>query len=276
MVASKRATDFDHVGEIVRFFDLHLRDTDRAFESEPSIHFFTMGEERWKITDTWPLPEAQAQRWYLGKGGSLADEPAGEVASDRYVVDPSTGTGIHGRFGKHLAGGRYPARFPDRTERDKQLLTYTSAGLSQDSEVTGHPVVTLQMTIDGGDGAVFVYLEDVAPDGAVRYVTEGALRASRRAEGEAPYDSVWPFFPGRRADAKAVRGEAIALTFDLYPVSWLFRAGHAIRIAIAGADKDNFVYVPQGERPIFHVRTGGDQPSFVELPVVPGGSRPAV
>ena len=276
MVASKRATDFDHVGEIVRFFDLHLRDTDRRLEDEARIHFFTMGEERWKVTDVWPLAEIEPTRWYLASGGVLAAEPSTEGHTDRYVVDPTTGTGIHGRFGKHLAGGRYPARFPDRRERDKQLLTYTSPPLASDTEVTGHPSVTVHVTIDGGDAAVFAYLEDVAPDGEVRYVTEGALRASRRAVGDAPYETAWPFFPGLRADAQAARGESLELTFDLYPVSWLFRAGHAIRVAIAGADKDNFVFVPPSERPIFHVRGGGDQASFVELPVVPGGSRPAV
>jgi putative CocE/NonD family hydrolase len=275
LVDGTTPTDFDHVGEIVRFFDLHLRDTDRGVEREPQIHFFTMGEERWKVTDSWPLREVTPVRWFLEGGNGLREEPGADVRTDRYIVDPSTGTGIHGRFGKHLAGGRFPARFPSRRDRDRQLLTYTSPALPTDTEVTGHPTVTLHMTIDGADAGVFVYLEDVDPNGNVCYVTEGALRASRRAVGDAPYETAWPFFPGWRSELQTVRGEAIELTFDLYPVSWLFRAGHAIRLAIAGADKDNFVLVPSGERPIFHLRTGGDRQSFVELPVVPGGSRPA-
>jgi putative CocE/NonD family hydrolase len=275
LVDGKRPTDFDHVGEIVRFFDLHLRDIDRGMSQEPRIHFFTMGEERWKVTDTWPLPGVEHVRWYLAEGNTLREEPAAEGREDRHVVDPSTGTGIHGRFGKHLAGGRFPARFPDRRGRDQLLLTYTSPPLASDTEVTGHPIVSLQITIEGDDAGVFVYLEDVDPAGNVRYVTEGALRASRRSVGEAPYSVSWPFYPGWREDSRLVRGAALELAFDLYPVSWLFRAGHAIRVAIGGADKDNFVYVPANQQPILHLRSGGERPSFVELPVVPRGSCPA-
>ena len=93
LVDGKRPTDFDHVGEIVRFFDLYLRDTDRGIEQEPKIHFFTMGEERWKVTDSWPLSEVTPLRWYLGSGNSLREQPGAEVRTDRYVVSTSTGTG---------------------------------------------------------------------------------------------------------------------------------------------------------------------------------------
>jgi len=34
--------------------------------------YYTMGEERWKTTTTWPLPSARSQRWYLRAGNTLA------------------------------------------------------------------------------------------------------------------------------------------------------------------------------------------------------------
>ncbi len=54
LAGTQQPSDFDHVAEMVRFFDLHLRDRDRAIVSEPPIHYFTMGEERWKATHVWP------------------------------------------------------------------------------------------------------------------------------------------------------------------------------------------------------------------------------
>ena len=38
-------------------------------------------------------------------------------------------------------------------------------------------MVTLHLASTEADGAFIVYLEDVAPDGTVRYITEGAACA---------------------------------------------------------------------------------------------------
>jgi X-Pro dipeptidyl-peptidase C-terminal non-catalytic domain len=55
----------------------------------------------------------------------------------------------------------------DRRERDEKLLVYTGAPLASDLEVTGHPMVTLELSSTESDGAVFVYLVDVTPNGDV-------------------------------------------------------------------------------------------------------------
>jgi predicted acyl esterase len=69
-----------------------------------------------------------------------------------------------------------------------RLLTFTSGPLPADVHILGFPVVTMRLATSGTDGAVYVYLEDVDPDGHVGYLTEGygttmigqrALRASQ-------------------------------------------------------------------------------------------------
>ena len=45
---------FDHAGELLKFFDFHLKDIPTGIDQEQPIHSFTMGEEHWKATDTWP------------------------------------------------------------------------------------------------------------------------------------------------------------------------------------------------------------------------------
>lgn len=50
-----------------------------------------------------------------------------------------------------------------------RLLTYTSEPLAEEVEITGQPVVALHITSTHTDGAFFLYLEDVAPDGNLRY-----------------------------------------------------------------------------------------------------------
>jgi putative CocE/NonD family hydrolase len=270
LAGKKQATDFDHVGEMVRFFDLHLRDRDAAVSGEPPIHYFTMGEERWKSAQQWPPPGTVTRSLYFAAGATLSESASEAGGADEHVVDFAAGTGVYSRFGKHMTGGRSAVSYPKRAVADARLLSYTSAALSEDMEVTGHPVVRLFLSSSATDGAVLVYLEDVGPDGSVLNVTDGCLRASARATAPAPYWFEGPFHPYAQADpALLVPGELIELAFDLFPVSWLFRAGHRVRIAISGADKDNFVPVAQDQRPRLQVHRGAACLSRVELPVAP-------
>jgi predicted acyl esterase len=108
----------------------------------------------------------------------------------------------------------------------------------------------------------------VDEQGRVTMVTEGQLRAlHRNLRGtQIPGGPV----TGRsylRKDAKAlVPGETAELVFDLIPTSYLFRRGHALRIALAGGDADLFEPLP-GDPPALRVHRSADAPSRVDLPV---------
>ena len=62
-------------------------------------------------------------------------------------------------------------------------------------------------------------------------------------------------------------GEISELVFDLIPTSYLFRKGHALRIALAGGDADHFEPLP-GDIAALRVHRSVDAPSRVDLPVV--------
>ena len=140
--------------------------------------------------------------------------------------------------------------------------------------MTGYPAVTLYVTPSHADGAFLVYLEDVAPDGRVRYVTGGELRAlHRRLSDEAPpYRTLMPHRTYRRADgAPLVPGEVTEIVVGLQPTSVLFKRGHRIRVAIAGHDEGVFERVPavEDEEVVFDLHRSVRHPSRVDLPVVP-------
>src|SRR5690606_20368685 len=140
--------------------------------------------------------------------------------------------------------------------------------LERAREVTGHPLVTIYASWDDADdGHLFVYLEDVAPDGRVAYVTEGQLRACfRRRGGPSPCESSAPLRRFHRADAVPLTPDVVEeIAFDLLPISWLFRRGHSIRLAIAGADRDHFTTLSPRT---FRVHHGPTHPSRVDLPLV--------
>jgi len=50
-------------------------------------------------------------------------------------------------------------------------------------------------------------------------------------------------------------------------VSWQFAKGSRLRFSTAGADGEHFAQVPHGRPPRFEVVAGGDEGSFVELPL---------
>lgn len=138
-------------------------------------------------------------------------------------------------------------RYPDRAQADERLLTWDSPPLTSDVEVTGTPTVTLHLTSSATDGAVFAYLEDVAPDGTVTYLTEGQLRASHRRTGTGlpPYETYGPWHTYHSADLEPlVPGAATTLAFTLWPLSARCARGHRIRLALAGADAGLFRRIP--------------------------------
>lgn len=267
---ARRRTRFDHAGELLRFFDAHLRDGGSAREHGPRVAYYTQVEGRWKTADHWP-PPARALRLYLARDRVLAPQaPAGD-GEDRHRVDLAAGTGARSRW-RSLMGERGPIEYPDRCARDARLLVYDGAPLDAALEVTGHPLVVLYLAVDATDADVFAYLEDVAPDGSVTYVTEGQLRALHRAlvpPERAPYPTSAPARSFERADARPlVPGEVAELRFDLLPTSYLFERGHRVRLALAGADADHF-RIRDPKPAEWRVQRSARFASYLELPVVP-------
>ncbi|HJU64323.1 MAG TPA: CocE/NonD family hydrolase [Gemmatimonadaceae bacterium] len=239
---------------------------------ERAIIYYTMVQDRWKKTAVWPIPGTRQERFHLDSAGTLSRSAPARAGSDRYRVDFDVTTGVRNRWYTQMGGS--DVVYEERSAIDRRLLSYTSAPLSRDIEVTGHPLVTLRVSSTHTDGNFIVYLEDVAPDGRVTYVTEGHLRALHRklSNDPPPYRTPYPYRSFARKDAEPlVPGELATLTFPLLPTSVLFRRGHRIRISLAGADRDSFKRLPtaqQGDVTITVAR-GGDQPSYIELPVVP-------
>lgn len=249
------------------FFDRVLRN-DPPESITPGVHYYTLGEGQWHDTAVWPPAGLENRQFFLGADHALVGQkPAQASASDSYTVDFSTTTGAHNRWRTNLGGG--DVIYPDRAEEDKKLLTYTSAPLETDLEITGSPVVTLEMASTTSDGAVFAYLEDVGPDGRVTYVDEGILRTIHRKIATKPLPYV-PFGPAHsylRSDAEPMpAGQSAEIAFAMFPTSVLLHKGHRIRLAFAGADESMFTRIPANDTPTWTVYREKSRVSSVEVP----------
>jgi putative CocE/NonD family hydrolase len=254
----------------LRFFDHHLKDLRDEEMTDKVLIYFTLGEEKWKSTTVWPPAGTTMQRWYLAQEHTLSQEPpAAGPGADTYSVDFEAGSGANSRW--HTPDGVAPVIYKDRAREDRRLLTYTSPPLAQDTEITGHPIVTLYVASTAADGAFYVYLEDVDERGKVTYVTEGLLRAIHRKVSDEvpPYKMLVPYHSFKRKDAMPLApGEVAKLTFGLLPTSVLIKKGHRIRVAIAGHDKDTFARIPAEGTPVLTVQRNSVHASYVDLPVM--------
>jgi putative CocE/NonD family hydrolase len=267
--AGQRAS-FDHSAELLRFFDHYLKGPKKEPLDEPAVAYFTIGEGKWKQAENWP-PSSIPRIYYFAPEGRLAQRaPTASDAVDAYTVDPTTGTGDRSRWNS-LMGRSDLIGYPRLTSQSKRLLHYTSPPLDRDVEITGHPVVNLFVASTSTDGNFFVYLEDVDEVGRVTYVTEGMLRALHRKLDPSPDPNPAQGVVPRsylRADGQLLRpAQVTELRFDLQPISYLFKRGHSIRVALAGADKDHFGR-PMNELPTVLVHRTQGHPSRIELPEI--------
>jgi putative CocE/NonD family hydrolase len=245
---------------------------------EPPIRYYTMGAKTgWHTANRWPLQDQVPTKYYFSGGptGSVSSVNDGVLSTsaptdassiDVYQVDYSTSQGNVTR-GSADSKSLY---FNNQVPIEEKGLTYTTDPLGVTLEVTGHPILHLWVTSSAGDGDFFVYLTDVTDSGASLYITEGKLRASRRATSTAPYEYLGlPYHRSYEADIADLAGEPVELVFDMLPTSYVFGEGHRIRVYITCANKDNYSTPVFDPAPTVSVYHDAEHASYIELPIIP-------
>ncbi len=281
--ADEAGRDIDYAAEAQRWFDYWLKGIDNGIMDEQSIHYYLMGVEQqaaWQSADTWPLKDQETRRYYFGAGepdgatsvnhGTLVlSVPTVSEAADPYTADYSTTTGKKARW----TAINWVHQYPNMRANDAKALTYTTAPLPTAVQVSGHPVVHVWVSSNTPDVDVFAYLEEVDSHGNSTYITEGNLRASHRALGQAPYENLGlPYHNHFQSELKPLpAGEPVELVFDLLPTAYQFQQGHRIRLALACADADNFDTPVLKPAPRLQVWRDTSHPSSVDLPIAQAG-----
>ncbi|MEQ9586696.1 MAG: CocE/NonD family hydrolase [Parvibaculaceae bacterium] len=254
--------------DIVQFFVNEFSEHGTHWDGK-SIEYYTMGAGIWRNTTSWPPQGLTEQTFYFDRNGILATKvPGVERASDVYTVDISASSGGHTRWHTNLGLG--DVVYPDRKNEDSRLLTYTSAPLATSMEITGTPVLTFFVSTNKQDGVFHAYLEAVAPNGRVIYLTEGILRAQQRkiTSANLPYFQDGPPHSYLREDAlPVVPGKEMEISIGLYATSIVVPKDYRLRIALAGADLAMFKPLPEDNAsPEWTVFYGSARPSRLILP----------
>jgi hypothetical protein len=267
--------DVDLQAEQRRWFDYWLKGIDNGIMDEAPVAYYPVGtmDGQWRFAYDWPLPDVQDTAYYLSEGpsgtvGSVNDglltmtAPTEATGQDDYTVDYTCSSGSEGPWD-------LSAR-PEQTSNDEKGLTYTTAPLASDVELTGHPLLHLWVSSTATDGDFFAYLEEVDEAGS-HYIGYGCLRASHRAVNEVPYDNLGlPFHGSFIEDIEDLTpGEPVELVFELAAISNIFDAGNRIRLTITCNDESLVELTPEFDpEPTVSVYRNTDYTSYITLPVV--------
>ncbi|CAH2399522.1 CocE/NonD family hydrolase [Mesorhizobium escarrei] len=245
----------------IRFAELCLNGQ-AAREQGKVLHYYTLGEG-WKTTRLWPLPGTTRQRWYMASDSRLSASPD-RTGFDSLQVDRATGALTS------VWWNRPEMDFGDLRNSGAGRLTYTSEALTRDVEITGQPVVHLNVTSTREDGAFFLYLHGIKPDGEPYYLTRGQLRAlHRKIWTDSPFSALGPDHTYLRRDAEPLTpGDSAILTFTLFPMSARIPAGHRLKVIVAGSDAPTFASVPADGEPPFLKFHHGPAGCYIDLPII--------
>ena len=230
-------------------------------------------------------PASITPLYYLHGDGSLAPqapaqedaEPARFTYSPRDPV-PTIGGGIsaaepimrNGAFDQRSRPDFYGCKDSLPLSARSDVLVFQSAPLSQAVEVTGPITVKLWASSSAKDTDFTAKLIDVYPpnadyaDGFAMNLTDSIIRARYRN--------------GYTKPELLVPNEVSEFTFELYPTSNLFTAGHCIRLDISSSNFPRFDVNPNTGGPLGAERRmevaqqaiylDAAHPSHVVLPIV--------
>lgn len=280
------------------WFDHHLKGLDSEVATWPAVQLFTMGRGDgrlsyrgrlqhggfWRDATDFPLPGAQYTPFYFHADGSLSTmKPATQTEPSRYTFDPRDPVPTIGGGISAAAPIMEPGGYDQRGRSDfygchdtlplnarSDVLTFETDWLANEVEVTGPITVHLYAASSALDTDFTAKLIDVYPpgpdypDGFALNLTDSIIRARYR-EG-------W-------TEAKLLEpGRVYEFTFQLYPTSNVFKAGHRIRVDISSSNFPRFDVNPNTGGPlgvdrrfevahqaIYHDPT---YPSHIVLPII--------
>jgi uncharacterized protein len=251
--------DFEADAQFARlrdFFKTHLRDdTELPSPNGKRLHLSTNGSDGWIESTVWPVEAVADRPFYMLYGGKLLESPQELKPSVLPNLPHTTGTANRWTTNVGLAGEQ---DYSGWTNGSDSRVAFTTEPFKQDTHILGFPVVSVDVTTQGTDGALFAYLEKVTPDGSVLYITEGMLRLSRRGKTQ----------PQVRTDQRLDRtfatadnlsmtpAEPASVVFQMVPTSTLFEAGSRLQLSFATTDTGNFASYATAESRLTVTATG--------------------
>jgi hypothetical protein len=242
------------------WLDHHLRGGPAPAGAPVRLHLQQAGT--WLESPTWPPPGTATVHRYLRPGGGLSGQPQdADAAPTRFTHDPADPTPTVGGPLLERPAGQADNR---AVEAREDVVVFTGPVLPRDVDVVGHVRARVHVRPELPYADLFVRLCDVGPDGVSRNVVDGIRRLDPRS---VPADDVTVGDDG-----------VLAVDVELFPTAYRFRAGHRLRVQVAGGAFPRFARNLGTGEPFGTAATGrpcrvevfhdAAHPSRLELPVL--------
>jgi uncharacterized protein len=201
----------------LRFFDYFLHGKKNGWDKQPPVRLQVRHIDRFveRCENEWPLKRTQWTKLYLDPAGRLAaNKPANKKSALRFEA---MGDGV----------------------------TFLTAPLQRETEITGPSAVKLYVSSSTKDADIFAVLRVLSPDlkevvfqGAIDPHTpigQGWLRASHRQLDKKLSKPYRPYHThGKKEPLKP--GQVVVLDIEIWPTSIVVPAGYRIALALRGKD----------------------------------------
>jgi putative CocE/NonD family hydrolase len=234
-----------HEKELLPFYDLHLKGKNNGFMEAEPVRVFVRGANVWRAEEKWPPKRATYVPYYLRKGpsGSVTSLNDGGMSTDKPPGNETSTSYTYPDW--QWVNGVAIIDFDGKVDAVRRVLTFTTAPLAADLDVTGPVVLKLYASSTAIDTQFIVKLSDVHPqDAAARAkgeqptftpVAKGWLKASHREKDELRSTPTRPFYT-HSSPQPITPGEIYEFDIEVLPISYVFKNGHRIRLEIANGD----------------------------------------
>lgn len=229
------------------FFEEWLRGTGGKAAQERRIDFAIDGMSegaKWITTSRWPQAKDRHTLFLssdtadVSPGGHLLSRKPSTEVHLRHLIDTEATTGKTSRWAA-AAGKRFS--YGNLSSNLARGLVFDSTAMRTPLTILGTTVLELWTDVSEPDICLFATLADVWPGGYAEYITEGAVR---------------------------LKIGLAHISMDLLPTGFCLQAGHRLRLALHGADKDNASSQRTCQEFVV-VCGGGYRPSAINLPIFP-------
>jgi putative CocE/NonD family hydrolase len=285
----------------LKWFDTWLKGEDTGMAQTPTpLHYYDLGTSHYAETTTYPIAGAKPTVYYFRAGksrtalsqsdgrlsiraptaaagfDSVKWAPVGASICDRSVDQSAIGA-------LSLVAGSLPGPTPclydDRIgQTGPTALTYTTPALTKSKKLAGPIAATVYAAANTAETEWVVNVEDVAPNGVSKPLTQGALLGSQRIVDPTRTWTVGghivlPYHPYTKASAHAVKPGAVTrYDIEVFPTYSTIAAGHRIRVTLTTTDFPHLVPTPPQIAKLlggtYLVQRTGTAPSSVTMPLI--------
>lgn len=266
--------------EVLRWYDYWLKGIDNGIMDESPVKYWSMGENKWRTGEDWPLPETIWIKLYLNSWERLRERPYKESSRDGLVDE-------YDSF----------VQMPLTHTRKVSKLRYMTDPLPKDILIAGPIVLKFYASIDQDDTSWIAVLKDVGPDVSVRTAREGEYEVPENLpEREISRGWLWASLreldPERSKEwkpwhymtkekvKKVVPGEINEYQIEIIAAANMFKAGHRICIEISNMDvptgvseftnvEYNTHHICTSKTTLHNIYRSRKYPSHLLLPVIP-------